>query len=102
VLWVPAVGYEGRYQVSSEGEVRSARSRPRLAIDHSGKYDRVSLDGRRLYLHDVVIESFVGPKPMGQLVLHRDVDGHNPRLPNLSFGDHAENFADARRNGRRR
>ena len=101
ILWMPVVGYEGHYEVSSEGEVRSPRSRRRLSIDRSGKYDRVSLDGTRSYLHDIVMSAFVGPKPLGQMVLHRDDDGHNPRLPNLSFGDHAENHADYRRNNRK-
>ena len=70
-------------------------------FNHSGRYARVTIGGRRRYLHDVVIESFCGPKPMGQLVLHRNDDGHDPRLPNLSYGTHAENHADAVRNARR-
>ena len=98
ILWLPVVGYETRYQVSSEGEVRSTRSRRRLSIDHSGRYARVTLDGRRFYAHDIVMAAFVGPKPLGQMVLHRNDDGHDPRLANLSFGDHSENHADYRRN----
>jgi hypothetical protein len=101
VLWAPVVGFEGRYEVSSEGEIRDARTKRLLPIDHSGRYDRVTLAGRRRYLHDVVMGSFVGAKPMGELVLHRDDDGHNPRLPNLSFGTYAENHADWRRNSNR-
>jgi hypothetical protein len=100
VLWTAIPGFGGRYEVSSEAEVRDARTKRLLPIDHSGRYDRVTLGGRRRYLHDVVMGSFVGAKPLGQLVLHRDDDGHNPRLPNLSFGDHVENHADYRRNKR--
>ncbi|MGO9032216.1 hypothetical protein [Mycobacterium sp.] len=101
VLWVPVVGFEGRFEVSSEAQVRDARTLRLVPIDHSGRYDRVTLGGRRRYLHDVVMGSFVGAKPIGQLVLHRDDDGHNPRLPNLSFGTYAENHADWRRNQRK-
>lgn len=98
VLWTPVVGFEGRYEVNSEGEVRDARTKHLLPVDHSGRYDRITLGGRRRYLHDVVMASFVGAKPDGLLVLHRDDDGHNPRLPNLSYGTYAENADDAKRN----
>ena len=101
ILWAPVVGYERRYEVSTEGEVRGFRTKRRLAIDRSGRYLRVTLDGTRFYLHDVVMAAFVGPKPFGQMVLHRDDDGRNPRLPNLSYGSGAENCADAIRNGKR-
>lgn len=102
VLWTPVVGFEGRFEVSSEADVRDARTKRLVPIDRSGRYDRVTLGGRRRYLHDVVMASFVGAKPIGLLVLHRNDDGHDPRLPNLSFGTYAENHADWRRNNNRK
>jgi hypothetical protein len=69
-----------------------------LTVDYSHRYPRLSIDGKKRYLHTLVAEAFIGPRPHGQLVLHGDDDPLNPDARNLRFGSHAENAADARRN----
>lgn len=68
-IWLPVVGYEGRYEVSDDGRVRNAAGdalKPR--IDHNG-YVRVVLysgsrTSRREYLiHRLVCRAFHGPAP---------------------------------------
>jgi hypothetical protein len=72
-----------------------------LGVDHSHRYPRVSIAGRKYYVHALVCEGFNGPRPAGQLVLHHDDDPLNPNAGNLRFGSHADNAADKRRNHRK-
>lgn len=117
--WRAVVGWEGRYEVSDEGRVRSVASRwgprPRPIVLHpflSGREDRgkkrlaVRLhgDGRPAFkaVHRLVLEAFRGPCPDGMQGRHLDDDVLNNRLGNLVWGTPLENAADARRNGIRR
>jgi hypothetical protein len=90
---VAVVGAE--VMVSDRGQVARL-----LNIDYSHRYPRVSIGGRKYYVHTMVCEGFNGPRPEGQLVLHGDDDPLNPNADNLRFGTHAENAADVRRNRR--
>ena len=112
--WLPVVGYEGMYEVSDQGRVRSLdrvdaigrRCRGRLrATPPAGRrgYPRVSLTvsgrNRYAYVHDLVAMAFIGPKPDGQVTRHRNDVATDNRVENLQYGTQAENLADARRNG---
>jgi hypothetical protein len=68
-------------------------------------YHRVALyDGPRkqhvLMVHHLVLTEFVGPRPDGNLALHRDDNKDNNSLANLYWGTDQENQEDRRRNGR--
>jgi hypothetical protein len=116
--WRPIPGYEGLYEVSAEGDVRSL---PRLIPCASGEsrrfagrgltpdpnkwgYLRVTLhrSGRqkRCGVHELVALAFIGPKPVGAWVLHRDDDKRKNIPGNLYYGTRAENAKDAIANGR--
>jgi len=82
--------------VSSLGRVAKI-----LPIDRSGHYPRVSIAGRRFYLHTLIARGFYGDRPDGALVLHGDDDPANATAGNLRYGDHAQNAADRRRNRRK-
>ena len=71
-----------------------------LNLDRSHRYPRVSIGGRKRYIHALVAEAWHGPRPDGLLALHADDDPDNPSAENIRWGSHAENYADARRNGR--
>lgn len=122
--WRPVVGYEGRYEVSSQGRVRSLDRlisnplpsgtirRQRIAgrvlkqtvCAAAGGYPRVTLrngteeHGLRC-VHIVVLEAFVGPRPQGMVVRHLNGQQTDNRLENLSYGTPSENNFDLVRHG---
>lgn len=115
-IWKPVVGYEGLYEVSDQGRVRSL---PRV-VENKGRWKRcksrvhgrmldptqddsgrlsvmLSRDGkaRRYKVHRIVLNTFVGPRPPGMECRHfPDRDQKNNRLTNLSWGTHIENELD--------
>lgn len=117
--WLPIIGYEGLYEVSDHGHVRSL---DRTAITSAGVtrrirgrimnatvgghgYLTVSLfrDGTRQTrnVHSLVVESFVGARPgRGIEVRHLDGNRLNCNLANLRYGTPQENQADKRAHGR--
>lgn len=114
--WRPVVGYEGFFEVSSNGRVRSLprmvpagggrqrRSSGRvLSQSAASNYPKVGLrvDGvRRTYnVHRIVAEAFLGPCPPGLEVLHQDGDRLDNRAANLRYGTRSQNNYDAVRHG---
>ena len=121
--WRPVVGFEGYYEVSSLGRVRSL---DRVGVDSRGRdrfrkgrtlkpgvasngYDTVNLGvheasiPRRNYtIHRLVCEAFHGAMPFqGAVARHlNDVRGDN-RAENLSWGSSKDNYQDAINNGGR-
>lgn len=116
--WLPAVGYEGLYEVSNHGRVRSldkvvrgsygSKMLKRSCVRklHKTKDGYMSLqlmkDGKRRYrlVHRLVLESFVGPCPPGYECRHfPDKDPANNRLTNLSWGTPQQNGRDKTTHG---
>jgi len=105
--WRPVVGYEGDYEVSDLGRVWS---RPRkgtrgglrkLVTAQAGGYLVIALGHEdRRYVHSLVLEAFVGPRPDGAEIRHLDGDPANARLDNLIYGTSGENKQDILRHGR--
>jgi hypothetical protein len=112
--WKPVLGYEGYYEVSDYGRVRSLTRRTAYrnrvhrgrtldpGLNHSG-YPTVTLcvGGRRehWFVHELVLIAFVGQKPEGLITRHKDGCKTNNNLSNLAWGTFAENAADAREHG---
>lgn len=97
--WLPVVGSEGRYEVSSAGRVRSLpRARtaghPLKGTPHPGGYVLVAIDGRKRKIHDLVLQAFIGPRPLGAVTRHLDNDPTNNRVENLRWGTQRENMLD--------
>jgi len=111
-VWKDVVGYEGIYQVSNNGRVRSMT---RIVVDSIGiprkykgrilsqilneRYYVVSLchkgDQKNVGIHSLVLESFVGPRPEGMEACHfPDRDVTNNRLENLRWDTHLANQQD--------
>jgi hypothetical protein len=114
-MWKPVVGFEGRYEVSSLGRVRSfcdrhggTRTAPTSVAtppDHDGRsfVNLIASDGRRhrSFVGRLVLLAFVGPPPQGKrLALHEDDIPSNNTLENLRWGSNADNSRDAARNGK--
>lgn len=111
--WKSIPGYEGAYEVSNLGVIRSV---DRESVDSRGRvyslrgreiapstsktgYKRVVLyaPGRvaKTYqVHRVVLEAFVGPQPAGLLCRHLNGDPSDNQVTNLVWGTPAENMFD--------
>lgn len=110
--WRDVRGYEGRYQVSSLGRVRSLE-RPRSADprrpggvrerimssrpNHGGYlYVCLSKNGvkKNGFIHSMVALAFLGDRPEGMQICHRDGDRTNNTPSNLRYDSCAGNLAD--------
>lgn len=105
--WLPIPGYEGSYEVSDLGKVRSLDR-----ITNDGKrvrgcvlkpftmpsgHLRVGLSpgqGRTRKVHRLVLEAFVGPCPPEMEALHRNGIPGDCRLTNLRWGTKSDNARD--------
>lgn len=119
--WVPVRGFEGAYEVSSMGRVRSL-DRDVLYVEARRTYTRfhrgiylspgVRASGHRAvslqdsergaiqtYVHRLVAEAFIPNPDNLPFVLHWDDDPGNNRVENLRWGSRADNGRDAVRNG---
>ena len=116
--WKPVNGYEGIYEVSSHGRVRSVdrtvtRSDGKVhrykgkvlsaGLRKRGGYPLVSLythgKSRKRYVHALVAETFIGTRPEGMEVCHSDGDPTNNSLENLRYGTRSDNELDKVRHG---
>lgn len=108
--WRAVVGYEGLYEVSDQGRVRSL---PRLVYSGGGRYRRhpmtvltvyrgnyskvrLKVDGRGATknVHALVAAAFLGPRPDGMEVCHNNGRHHDNRSSNLRYDTHAANQLD--------
>lgn len=116
-IWQPVVGYEGMYEVSNYGHVRSIDRvvpHPSYGIAvRKGQEIKPQL-GRRGYLlvplhqngklatkavHRLVAEAFIGPRPDKHQINHIDCSKQNNSLPNLEYVTRSENMKHAYANG---
>lgn len=117
--WRPVVGYEGHYEVSDHGRVRSLertvhrphsgpyKTVPRVLsqfINKRPEYRRVSLRQpsgafRKYLVHVLVLEAFIGPRPEGLESCHYDDDPANNHVENLRWGTRRSNTLDRVRLG---
>ena len=98
-IWKDAVGFEGYYEVSNQGNVRRIGRNKLLAKtrDKDGYIVHCfSVNNKRynVMAHKLVIEAFTGPCPIGQVTRHRDGSRNNNNITNLHYGTPAENSAD--------
>ena len=108
--WRPVVGYEGLYEVSNMGRVRSldrlvrhpygkALKKGKIikpTLKNSGYYNsELRIDGRVKYplVHRIVYEAFVGPIPEGMQINHINEDKTDNRLENLNLMSPKENIS---------
>lgn len=119
--WRPVVGYEGFYEVSNKGQVRSLPrvvpgryegyfyTRPGRVLKpspnnggHLGVYLTGACSKKRHLVHRLVAESFI-PNPNNHpFVLHWDDNPSNNEVGNLRWGTGSDNVLDSVRNGTHR
>lgn len=91
--WKPVVGYEGLYEVSDLGRVKSLRVDRILSPGHKGGRDRrrrhVNLAKSQgietITIASLVAAAFIGPKPVGFHVHHKSGDPSDDRPENLEY-----------------
>ena len=116
--WLPVAGYEGYYEVSDMGRVRSVRRSVEFRDGRSRTYEAqirrltpqapyghltvgLKRGGSRVTVrvHRLVLESFIGPCPEGMEGCHNDGDSSNNRLSNLRWDTSSANKQDMIRHG---
>lgn len=105
--WRPVAGYEGRYLVSDHGQVWIVAKRRVLGTEVSDSgHLTVQLwrdnKKRRLQVHCLVLEAFVGPRPDDLECCHNDGDAFNNHVSNLRWDTRSANALDAIRHRRAR
>lgn len=115
--WLPVLDWEGFYEVSDQGRVRSLdrtiirsdgkvkRFRGKfLAPQDDGKgYPQVSLSRnakpRTYHIHRLVLDAFVGPRPEGKETCHGNDVSDDNLLENLRWDYHPANQREMVANG---
>jgi hypothetical protein len=123
-IWKPVVGFEGLYEISNKGRVKSLDRTEICERFKFGKWDKhsrvrpggfVSIGSSRTgyaklnlwksgkmytrFLHILLLEAFVGRRRKNQETRHLNGRRNDNRLINLVWGTHRENVADSIRHG---
>jgi hypothetical protein len=95
-----------RYEISNHGRVRSSHRGQIKFLKpwrHEFGYSKVHLfnvdGGKKRYIHQLVLEAFVGEREPGQEVRHLDGNPANNRIENLAWGTRVENQNDKLEHG---
>jgi hypothetical protein len=119
-IWKDIPGYEGEYQASDQGRIKSLSRTVRSSNQSSsfdftlkesilqpGKRDKcghlsvVLHNPRKSFgVHKLVMLAFVGKPPSGCCVLHNNGNPADNRLSNLRYDTQSENIIDVFRQGR--
>ena len=122
-IWKDIPGYEGEYQASTLGRIKSLERKIQSRNWYTGKPffhtvpERILKPGRFCKtghlsvilrrktngkpVHQLVMRTFVGEPPEGMEVLHKNGDPTDNRLSNLRYGTRTDNILDVYRQGGR-
>lgn len=108
-IWKAIKDYEGKYEVSNLGRVKSLERTSRLnrkikerilaPREHTGGYLRVQLSRKDFYIHRLVAETFIPNPENKSQVNHIDGNKRNNRVDNLEWNTPLENNLHAIRTG---
>lgn len=109
-VWLAIPGYEGKYEASDQGRVRSVERRVRLVVREvettrrvpprvlkpgwcrSGHVSVALGKNNSKMVHVLIARTFLGPRPEDYEVLHKNETPHDNRLVNLKYGTKSENL----------
>lgn len=97
---VPIKGYEGAYTIDSHGNVFSIRAKRYLKPGrHLRGYPFICLcthgQPRVILVHQLVTQHFIGPRPKGLQVNHKNGDKQNNCVENLEYVTASQNMQHA-------
>lgn len=115
-IWKDIPDYEGVYQVSNLGRIRSLDryiKRGKSGFFKEGQIQKLQNNGngylykqlkhegryRNFYIHRLVLMVFIGERPDGMVICHKDGDTTNNNLNNLRYDTPLENNIDQFRHG---
>lgn len=109
--WLPVVGFEDSYAVSNLGNVQRTRPAKGATLGKNLK-GKINRDGYVVitlcdapnpdtykFAHVLVLEAFVGPRPVGKETRHLNGVPNDNNLDNLVWGTPVENSADMDQHG---
>lgn len=120
-VWQDIPGYEGKYQASNCGCIKSLKRfvknsangktySERIVPERILKAGRFAKSGHLSVVlekgkpgkpvHHIIMETFVGETPQGMEIRHLNGDPTDNRLSNLAFGSRTDNILDVFRQGR--
>lgn len=101
IIWKDIPGYEGLYQVSNTGLVRTLRATHGRPVNHvmspgkSRGYLAIGLTlngiDKRFSIHRLVMLAFRGERPDGMVTNHKNGIKDDNRLENLEYVTHQQN-----------
>lgn len=108
-IWKPIISYEGLYEISNYGNVKSLRKfhgnngnyKERILKPRKDKngYLEITLckNNKRkiIFIHRLVLGNFIGLCPEGMEVCHNDSNPSNNFVGNLRYDTHYNNMKDA-------
>ena len=112
-IWKDIKGYEGSYQVSNKGRVKSLERyitkiqkgctynqfhKEKILAQRGTKYKMINLSRKTHYVHRLVAAAFCGDT--NEVVMHLDSNPQNNNWKNLKWGTQFENIQQAKNEGK--
>lgn len=102
--WRPIPSSGGRYWASADGQIRGPSGRIRRQHRSSNGYWRITINAggrpRSCFVHHLVAEAFLGPRPDGLVVCHGPAGKDCNAASNLRYASQSENCSvDKQRDG---
>jgi hypothetical protein len=89
--WKDIPGWDGRAQASTLGRIRTLRVLKGTPVAGSNYLSATLEQGRKSYIHALIAATFLGPRPVGMQINHKDFDRQNNRPENLEYCTSQEN-----------